>query len=206
MSYMAYGSSPPPTRKPGVRSIALSLVLGLIAAFLLVGCVALMSGLDPSRQVRAGIGAKKDPGVDDATETTRPAPRARIGDKVTDGRLTFVVLRKRTARTFGEGFLRKRAKGVFVILTVRVTNRGRKARVFEVTNQFLYDGGGRRYDAESGALLVDNDAFVRAIRPGRTATGWVAFDVPRRVTPVSAELHESTLSDGVAVELSEPPR
>jgi hypothetical protein len=203
MSYMAYGSSPPP-RRPDVRSIALSLVLGLIAAFLLVGCVALVSGLDPSRQIRAGIGAKKNPGIGDTAETTRPAPRARIGDRVTDGRLTFIVVRKRTARVFGEGFLRKRAKGVFVILTVKVSNRGRKARVFEVTNQFLYDRGGRRYDAESGALLVDNDAFVRAIRPGRTATGWVAFDVPRKVTPASAELHESTLSDGVAVELSGP--
>ena len=79
------------------------------------------------------------------------------------------------------------ASGVWVVVTVAVTNRTRSdqtvsARVLEIEDdRLIYTGGGRT--ASSQELFLRSALHGRTLRPGESATGALAYDVPRRTKP-----------------------
>lgn len=127
---------------------------------------------------------------------------AGIGDQVKDGKFTFTITKMRKGlSTYGDDQItQEHAQGQFVILNVTVTNHGDEAQLFDATDQYLFDGKGRKYNAESG-MFTENDVFLNEINPGNTVKGKIAFDMPKHRAPTRLELHDSPFSDGVAVSL-----
>lgn len=90
------------------------------------------------------------------------------------------------------------------LLNVTVRNIGNQAQTFDASNQYVYNAQNQKYSADSTASGYANPSgstFLNEINPGNTVTGTVAFDVPRGVAPVTAELHDSAFSGGVKVSL-----
>jgi Domain of unknown function (DUF4352) len=80
------------------------------------------------------------------------------------------------------------ARGVWIVLTVAVTNRTRSdqtvsARVLEIEDdELIYTGGGKT--ASSQELFLRSALQGRTLRPDETAIGALAYDVPRDVEPL----------------------
>jgi hypothetical protein len=69
----------------------------------------------------------------------------------------------------------------------------------DASSQYVYDASGKQYSANSAAS--SNTFFLNDINPGNEVTGRIAFDLPKGVKAVKAQLRDSPLSDGVSVTL-----
>jgi hypothetical protein len=202
---MHYSNYPPPVpvvRKSRAPWIALAAVLGVVGV-MFVGCVALVASTDPTQSPTAGAAVTEGGNEKGGTTAgkTKSKGLAKIGKPVKDGKFTFTVRKMDASTTYGENIFQQRAEGVFVVLTVKVTNHGDEAQTFEATNQYLFDGRGRKFDAETGAFTA-NDVFLNSINPGNSVTGKIAFDVPKKTKIAAVELHDSIFSAGVRVDLT----
>ena len=79
------------------------------------------------------------------------------------------------------------ARGTWIVVTAAVTNHTRRdqtvsARVLEIEDdRLIYTGGGGT--ASSQELFLRAALHGRTLHPGETATGALAYDVPRRAKP-----------------------
>ena len=135
------------------------------------------------------------------TENTMP----KIGEAARDGKFEFTVNKQTCGQTsVGDQYINKTAQGQYCILSIAVKNIGTEAQTFDASNQYVYDAQNNKLSADSTASSYDNSndqAFLNEINPGNSSTGNVVFDVPKAVTPVTAELHDSPFSGGVKVSL-----
>jgi hypothetical protein len=123
---------------------------------------------------------------------------ATIGTPVRDGKFQFTVTSVTHAKHVG-GQFGTTAQGRFTILHVTVKNIGGEAQNMDASNQYVYDKNGKQYSASSEAS--SQSFFLTDINPGNQVTGRIAFDLPKGVKAVKAELHDSPFSDGVTVTL-----
>lgn len=132
---------------------------------------------------------------------------AGIGDSVRDGMFEFTVTKVETGiQHVGGEFVGTDAQGQFVVVHVTVTNIGEEPRRLSMSSQKLYDAKGREYQASSGAAVMalpESDAFLNNINPGNSVDAQLLFDVPEDFQFGSIELHDSMLSGGVTVSLSD---
>ncbi|RAY14575.1 DUF4352 domain-containing protein [Actinomadura craniellae] len=173
------------------------MTLVCIAALALVSALAL-TGCQPVADNAAGGQSGK--------ATTRPAKKtAGIGDRVKDGKFTFVVTKVAAGpRRIGDQYLGKTAQGKFILVHVTVTNHGDEAQSFMGDAQKLL-AGGKEYsaDSEAGIYLKSSQSLYEEINPGNRVRGIVVFDVPKPVVPSVIRLHDSPFSGGVRVDVKE---
>jgi hypothetical protein len=75
--------------------------------------------------------------------------------------------------------------GQFVIVYVTAKNVGKQPAMMSATASQLIDSHGRAYDA--GVYLgAAGQGLDHNQQPGTSASGWIAFDVPKTVTSVTA--------------------
>lgn len=129
--------------------------------------------------------------------------RAAVGEPAVDGQFTFTVTDQLDCGhdTIGEEGLEEDAQGQWCILTAEVENTGDEPRSLSASAQLLYDSEGREFQASS-PMGADSPVYER-INPGNSVEGDFFFDVPDDFEAAYAELHDSALSGGVQVELSE---
>jgi hypothetical protein len=77
------------------------------------------------------------------------------------------------------------------------------SQTLDASSQYLYGSGGQRFDADSEAsiYLEESKTFLEDINPGNAVNGIVVFDIPKNEKPTKIELHDSSFSGGVTVEL-----
>lgn len=132
---------------------------------------------------------------------------AKIGQPARDGKFEFVVKGIECGRAnVGSDFLTKSAQGQYCLLTVNVKNIGNEKQSLFSSNQKLLDSSNREFSADDQATLYagpqgSTAAWFNDINPGNSVEGVIVFDVPKDVTPVAAELHDSAFSGGVKVNL-----
>jgi hypothetical protein len=139
-------------------------------------------------------------GACDLSQTNFTTPPGAIGQKVRDGTFDFTVTQVNSSRTFRG----RRAQGVYVIVSLAVKNVGVEPAQFYWSAQHLEDNIKRRYSA----IAMDPSLFgnvVNAIDPGVEIPLKVAFDVPPGTQPTQIVLRESASSEGVPVNLTQPP-
>lgn len=207
----AYG--PPPKKNWFLRHKILTVLLGL----LLIGGVSAAIGgggqedttassTDDSTDEAADGSADQGEGEAAKPESEqKPSGGPRTGDPVRDGKFEFVVSKVENGPAqLGDEYLNEKAQGRFVLVTVKVTNIGDEARQLSDSNQKLFDGKGRSYEANSTAaiLLPDNEVLYENINPGNSVTGTLVFDVPKGAEPTKIELHDSAFSGGITVDLT----
>jgi len=136
----------------------------------------------------------------------KPATVAKLNETARDGKFEFVVKGVECGKaTIGTNqYLTKNAQGQFCLMTVSVKNIGNEAQGFFGSNQKLLNANSQQYAADdtAGAYLDQNySTLFSNINPGNSVEGVIVFDIPKDQTPVSAELHDSSFSSGVKVNL-----
>jgi hypothetical protein len=157
--------------------------------------------------VAANGGSKGTPAASSGGAPANAAPAAKIGTPVRDGKFQFTITSVSHAKSVGDtaNGLGETAQGEYTILHVTVTNIGSQAQTLDDSSQYVYDASGRKYDVSTSADLDLNSAngsdsvFLNDINPGNTVSGELAFDMPKGVKAVKAELHDSAFSGGVTV-------
>lgn len=136
----------------------------------------------------------------------KPATVAKLNETARDGKFEFVVKGVECGKTtIGTNqYLTKNAQGQFCLMTVSVKNIGNEAQGFFGSNQKLLNANNQQYAADdtAGAYLDQNySTLFSNINPGNSVEGVIVFDIPKDQTPVAAQLHDSSFSSGVKVNL-----
>jgi Domain of unknown function (DUF4352) len=176
----------------------------VIGGVLIVGA---LLGDPPAEEPTTGQGAPTET-QEQAQETQEPAETtpeaAGTGTPVRDGKFEFTVQRVECGKSrIGSKDFGQTAQGHFCFVYMKVENIGREAQTLDGSAQYLYAGGGKRYDADTEAAIYldDSKTFLEEINPGNAVNGIVVFDVPKRTKPERLEFHDSIFSGGVTVEL-----
>jgi hypothetical protein len=121
------------------------------------------------------------------TEEEKPEPEAKIGDRVTDGALRFVVSSVKCGATrIGDQYLNTKAQGQFCMVKIKVKNISDGPTTFDGDNQTLINTKGQDFSADTEAMFYandDNQTFLEEINPGNQVTGTLVFDIPKKSKP-----------------------
>lgn len=203
-----------PQRKRGAGRVVLLSVVGVVGVILVISVIG--AALNGGGQAGTAVGsdaASSGSGAETGAtskapakaSTKKPAPAGPgIGDKVRDGKFSFVVTKISQGKTkVGDDFLNKKAQGEFVFVYLDVENIGDESQLFDGSSQILYDAKGRKFSSDAeAAIYVDNsESFLNEINPGNKVKGIVVFDVPKGAKGTKIELHDSPFSGGVDVTL-----
>jgi hypothetical protein len=124
---------------------------------------------------------------------------------VRDGKFEFTVTKFDCSLTkIGNDVLSTKAQGKFCLAHMTVKNIGKEAQMFDASSQKALDADGTVYEADGGAAIYVNEnseTFLNNINPGNQTKGVIPFDVPKNVTVVTLELHDSPFSEGVKVKV-----
>jgi hypothetical protein len=190
-----YAPPQPPPKKRRAGKIALLGCGGLVALVVIIVVIIVAVGLS-----KTGSGSNNAPS---------PATAAgKLGSKVRDGKFQFVVTHITHAKNVGDTAqgLGDPAQGEYTVLHVTVTNISNQAQTLDDSAQYVYDGKGRQFSASSSADIDGNGGngggvFLNQINPGDSVHGRLYFDMPKGDSAVTAQLHDSTFSNGVTVSL-----
>jgi hypothetical protein len=130
---------------------------------------------------------------------------AKIGQRVTDGQLAFVVTSFDRSKTAGipiNPYTAATANGTFINAHVTITNTGTQPVLFFAADQKLKVNN-VEFTVDPAAALWTLTAAV-IISPGENFPVTLSFDVPRDTPSGTLELHESSMSGGVDVALLPP--
>jgi hypothetical protein len=176
-------------------------ILTVILAFIVIGVIAnASSGGSKSSNNSSSNGSGVTKAEDKKTTV------AKLNEAARDGKFEFVVKKVECGTTtIGTNeYLKKNAQGQFCLMTLSVKNIGNEAQSFFGSNQKLLNAQNQQYAADDAAgIYVDQNysTLFSNINPGNSVEGVVVFDIPKDQTPVSAELHDSSMSSGVKVNL-----
>ena len=154
----------------------------------------------------AGGGSKTDTsGSGGSNKSASKAVVAKVGEAARDGKFEFVVKSVTCGKpNVGTSFTTKTAQGQYCLLDVSVKNIGSEAQSLFSGNQYLYNAAGQKYSADDTATYYaapSGSTWYDDINLGNSVEGVIVFDIPKDQAPASAELHDSSLSNGVKVNL-----
>ncbi len=185
--------------------------LGLIAVVAVGAVVSTTGGGDETTPVSTADGdmssgsSPSKPSKSQTPSKTSDATEAKLNSRVRDGKFEFTVKKVDCGKTsVGDQYVNAKAQGKFCMVNVKVENIANEPQSLFGDNQYLYDGGGRKFsaDTEASSYVEDGaDTIFEEINPGNSINGVVVFDVPKNVTPARIELHDSAFSSGVEVSL-----
>lgn len=174
-------------------------ILTVILAIVVIGVIASAAG---------GGGKNKTNSTSNTKDTAATSNQtAKIGETARDGKFEFVVKSIKCGEpsvTAAGGYLSKTAQGQYCLADINVKNIGDKQQLFMESDQKLLNASNVEYSADSVATLYNSnnsDVFVNEINPGNTVEGTIVYDIPKDQTPVTAELHDSSFSNGVKITL-----
>jgi hypothetical protein len=179
-------------------------VLTGIGAIIVIAIIASAVGGSKSNKSTVSNASKSSASTQTAAKA---ATTAKINQPADDGKFEFTV----TSIKCGEpsvsdstGYITKSAQGQYCLLNISVKNIGDEAQTLDSSSQYLYNSAGQKYSSDDEATIDINPTsgtFLNTINPGNTVNGVVVFDIPKDQTPAMAELHDSSLSGGVKVDL-----
>ena len=173
-------------------------VIGIIILLAIIGGAASGGNKSNSGTANSGSGVTKS---DDKT-----AAVAKLNEAAKDGKFEFIVKGVECGKTtIGTNqYITKNAQGQFCLMTINVKNIGDKAQGFFGANQKLLNAQNQQYAADDAAGVYIDQSYSTLfsnINPGNSVEGVIVFDIPKDQTPVSAELHDSSFSNGVKISL-----
>ncbi|HEY4963402.1 MAG TPA: DUF4352 domain-containing protein [Candidatus Saccharimonadales bacterium] len=180
------------------RHKILTVILGIIA----IAVIASAAG--GGNKSKTNTASSNGSGV--TTSKDKVATTAKLNETARDGKFEFVVKSVACGTTsVGGQYLNKTAQGQYCLATVSVKNIGDKQQYFSESDQKLLNASGQQYSPDTTATLYNSpnnsDVFLAQINPGNSVEGVLVYDIPKDQTPVTAELHDSSLSSGVKVNL-----
>ncbi|SNY57862.1 DUF4352 domain-containing protein [Paractinoplanes atraurantiacus] len=172
-------------------------IVAIIALVVIVGCIGIVTAV-------VG-GAKEVVETLDDNANGKNAVAGEMGKAARDGKFEFVVSQMDCSKTtLGDSIINETAQGTFCVVTVKVTNIGQEAQLFDGSSQKAYDAKGTQFSNNTAAEVTINKnsaTFLNEINPGNSVTGKLVFDVPKGTKLASIELHDSMFSGGVKIPL-----
>lgn len=193
--------STPNSKKKSTPTIVIVIVAVLGVLFILFVVGTLLSSLDTitTNNVDTNTTQANTNSTEDSTSDV-----AGIGDAVRDGKFEFVVTKIDCGKSkVGGEFFNETAQGEFCIMDISVKNIGDEPQYFDSNEQKIFNKDGQEFSNDGSAEIAieGNDVWLNEINPGNKIKGQLVFDVPKGTKIVSAELHDSVFSNGVAVTL-----
>lgn len=176
-----------------------AIVIGVVAFLAVTSALSDKDDTKPDTKPSAALAAQAP-----AEEDT---PTAGLNTAVRDGKFEFVVksVQPGLAEVGDNPYLREKAQGQFVIVTLSVQNIGDRAQGFSPSNQKLIDTQGRSFESDSSAQIALGDSDIPVwddINPGNAVDVSLVYDMPAGAAPARIELHDSMFSGGVTVVLT----
>ncbi len=173
-------------------------ILAGVIAIALVAAIASGGGKSDSNKTTSSNSPKN------SSQSSKPQV-AKIGEAARDGKFEFTVKSFKCGEaTVGSNpYLQKTAQGQFCALSLTVKNIANEKQTLFSTNQNLLNGE-TKYSADDTATMYatnDSSSWMSDINPGNSVEGKIYFDVPKDANPTLAELHDSSMSGGVKVNL-----
>lgn len=166
------------------------LLLGLtIAVGIVIAAVVDINHDRNYRQAPAVLGS--------GVSSTPSTEMHRVGDRVVDGQLAFVVTDVRRAAATGDPEIAQTAGSEYFVLKVAVTNTGSNSRKLDMDSQTLIVDG----QATKADPMASLPSAVDDLLPGDTIDAEMAFDIAIGTTPVAVVLRDSALTSGASVNL-----
>ena len=128
--------------------------------------------------------------IDDTTSETKPKgkPKAKsngksgtVGQPLTNAGTTYKVTNARATKTIGDpDMFGERADGMFVVVTLQLTNNKDETKTFSDTSAKIKTSDGNEYETSSDAVFAfgDDSLLLKDIQPDLTARGKIAFELP----------------------------
>ncbi|MDR7279764.1 DUF4352 domain-containing protein [Catenuloplanes atrovinosus] len=130
-------------------------------------------------------------------------PTAGLNQPVRDERTSFTVHALRCGILTIDGYLASQsATGQFCVVELSASNLGTRRVTISDAAQRAVLASGRVCTADTMAGVLANGerpVFPTELRPGRSVTGLIVFDIPHDAEIRRLELHESPSSGGVRV-------
>jgi len=149
-------------------------------------------------------------GINKSDSSPQAATPSALGASVSDEGFNFVVnsfkCGEKEISTGDVVVSRATAQGQFCRLNITVMNSGDTTNRIRAYDQYLFNAKEQRFEYDAHATSVAAGNYIGAeinddINPGNSVTADIVFDIPLSDTPSSAELHGSTESKGVRVNL-----
>lgn len=180
----------------------------LTVILVIIGLIIIASALGGSKKSE-NKSSTTNTASNTSTQTEQKAQTtdiAKINQPARDGKFEFTVTKIQCGVTTvgANQYLTKQPQGQFCLLSLTVKNIGTSQQYFSQDAQKLLDAANVQYSYDAVATLYNSnnqDAFGSQINPGNSVVGVLVFDIPKDKTPVTAELHDSSLSNGVKVSL-----
>jgi hypothetical protein len=190
---------PPPPAKP---TRPLPWILGGAGVFLTVLVVVVVVARGGGRPAAGESGKPAASATTAASASTAPAPEpAGLGEKVRVGDFQVVVKGVDCSKTkVGKAPLDSTANGKYCLVTVTVTNVGGEELYFNSSDQKIYgDGVAYRNDSIAESWANDDTDPSDVLKPGKSLTGMLVFDVPKETDVDGVILHAEWDTAGVRV-------
>lgn len=128
-----------------------------------------------------------------------------IGTGVKSGDFKITISKVREGgKMVGSEYANEKAQGHFVLVDIKAKNNGDRAGYFSSGDIKLVDAKGREFSVNEMASIYvsDSNPLLEEINPGNTSKGTFAFDLPKGVDAVQAQISAGGLFDSpVTVEL-----
>jgi hypothetical protein len=130
---------------------------------------------------------------------------ATVGQSVTNAGTTYKVTSVKTTDTLGDPDLGgARADGVFVVVSLELTNNKDETKTFLDSNAKLKTSDGKEYETSDKAVLAfgDDSLMLKDIQPDLTTRGKLAFEIPpSKATGSTLVIEDLWGSDEIKVDL-----
>ncbi len=143
----------------------------------------------------AGCLAAFSGGLDEASDEPKSAPKAKIGEPLRVGDVTWVVEDAKIVTELTSSY-EKPIRGNFVVVNFTFTNEGKEAATLDTASLALIDSEGRRSEADPdkfGYIPDDRNIFLENVNPGVTDKGQAIFTVAPGATGFELELGDADL-------------
>ena len=177
---------------------------------IVIGSLAVIGAIGGSDTQTSSSTSSSSPKAKSSTTSSSSAAPAMPGlnQAANDGKFAFTVtsIQCGQAQVGTNEFTTDTAQGQFCLLNISVKNIGSESQSLGSSSQYLYDAQNHKYSADTSATIDNQPSGVSQtwyndINPGNSVSGTIVFDIPKGVTPTTAELHDSAFSGGVKVKL-----
>jgi hypothetical protein len=178
--------------RPWYKKKRFILPLGLIVLAVAAGGAS--GGGEKTTEAKAGAAETSSPAGnrDEGTSGT-------VGQALTNAGTTYSVTNVETTGTIGDpDLLGARADGVFVIVSLTLTNNKDETKTFSEASSKVVTSDGTSYETSDKAVLAfgDQSLLLKDIQPDLTTSGKLAFELPPGKVSGSTLVVEDLFGDG----------
>jgi hypothetical protein len=150
------------------------------------------------------VSAGSSGGDSDSSDTTGEASggdgtSGNVGQALTNAGTTYMVTKVRTTDTIGDPDLGgARADGMFVVVSLELTNNKDETKTFLDNNAKIESSDGKEYETSDKTVLSfgDESLLLKDIQPDLTTRGKLAFELPPNKVSGSTLVIEDLFGSG----------